>query len=128
MVNKILGSFFQDIRSIERETAELLTRTMRAAEGGYEPGYDIGEAGEIPAGSADVSSSFTSGGDETPSGDQPSQLQPNPKGAEEMRATFNSIEYSEAEIPNIIPKSTERMPRRWNMKLTYNWKKVLMFR
>jgi hypothetical protein len=30
-----------------------------------------------------------------------------------MRATFNSIEYSEAEIPNIIPKSTERLPRRW---------------
>jgi len=105
--------FFQDIRAIERETAELLTRTMRAAEGGYEPGYDIGEAGEIPASSTEAASNATSGGDETPSGEQPSQLQQqNPKRAEEMRATFNSIEYSEAEIPNIIPKSTERLPRR----------------
>ena len=33
----------QDIRTIERETAEQLKRTMRAAEGGYEPGYDVGE-------------------------------------------------------------------------------------
>ena len=36
---------------------------------------------------------------------------------QEMRATFNSIEYSEAEIPNIIPKPTEKMPRKSSVAL-----------
>ena len=90
---------------------------MRAAEGGYEPGYDIGEDREIPAGSPETASNVTSGGTsggETPCNDTaPQQQQQHPKRADEMRATFNSIEYSEAEIPNIIPKSTERLPRRY---------------
>jgi len=34
----------QDIREIEIETAELLKKTMRAAEGGYEPGFDVLES------------------------------------------------------------------------------------
>jgi hypothetical protein len=57
--------------------------------------------------------SGTTGG-ETPSNEQQQQQhqQQHPMRAEEMRATFNSIEYSEAEVPNIIPKSTERLPRR----------------
>ncbi len=29
-----------------------------------------------------------------------------------MRATFNSIEYSESDVPNIIPKGTEMLPRK----------------
>ena len=37
---------------------------------------------------------------------------------QEMRATFNSIEYSEAEIPNIIPKPSERMHRKSSAGLT----------
>ena len=43
-------NYLQDIRSIEIETAELLKKTMRAAEGGYEPGYDINEEGETATG------------------------------------------------------------------------------
>ena len=29
-----------------------------------------------------------------------------------LSATFNSMEYSEAEVPNIIPKGTEKVQRR----------------
>ena len=81
----------------------------------YETGFDIGEDGGLPSTcSADATSSVApSASAATPTSHDatPSQQQ-QPKQADEMRATFNSIEYSEAEIPNIIPKSTERLPRR----------------
>lgn len=32
--------------------------------------------------------------------------------AAQMRATFNAIEYSEAEAPNILTKTSERVLRR----------------
>ena len=79
-------------------------------------GFDIGEDGGIAASSCstDVTRNVTpavSASTPTSHGHDvtPQQQQPND---EMMRATFNSIEYSEAEIPNIIPKSTERLPRR----------------
>ena len=31
---------------------------------------------------------------------------------QEARETFNSIEYAEADIPNIIPKPSDRLPRK----------------
>ena len=50
-------------------------------------------------------------------GDAPNSIQISSKSTEnkchqEARETFNSIEYAEAEIPNIIPKPSDRLPRK----------------
>ena len=75
----------EDIRAIEKETAEMLRRTMGGLgtgeednEGDYRPGFDL-ESGN---GQVDVDLSDNN----------------------TTKAQFSSIEYSEADVPNIIPK------------------------
>ena len=41
---------------------------------------------------------------------------PEPQQTAQMRATFNAIEYSEADVPNIIQKNHESPRRLWSIK------------
>ena len=73
----------EDIRAIEKETAEMLRRTMGGLgtgeedDGEYRPGFDLESSGQVDV---DLSDNNTT------------------------KAQFSSIEYSEADVPNIIPK------------------------
>ena len=84
----------------------------------YEPGYDVGspedESGDEAKG-AETAEAVT----EPP----PSVVEPpappaaattslDSEAKSKLSATFNSMEYSEAEVPNIIPKGTEKVQRR----------------
>ncbi|XP_059092969.1 protein retinal degeneration B-like isoform X1 [Tigriopus californicus] len=88
------GLTMEDIRTIEKETAELLKRTMRGEleEGEEHLEEDANKSASNPNGSNNFSSESAN----------------NPG----MAATFSSIEYSEKDVLNIIPKGTEMMPRR----------------
>lgn len=88
-----LGSF-QDIRAIEKETAELLKRTMRGELDEGEENFE--EDANMSASNPNGSNNFSSESANNPG----------------MAATFSSIEYSEKDVLNIIPKGTEMMPRR----------------
>ena len=75
------GLTMEDIRAIEKETAEMLRRTMGGLgeedDGDYRPGFDLESSGQVDV---DLSDNNTT------------------------KAQFSSIEYSEADVPNIIPK------------------------
>ena len=104
----------QDIRAIERKTAADLKRRMQILNGEIAEdadGSDIDDAenrlsdvdaaNKSPAEIKDVSDSV-----------QASSKSSENKCHQEARETFNSIEYAEAEIPNIIPKPSDRLPRK----------------
>ena len=81
----------EDIRAIEKETQALLKKRMAnddlgaaSDDGEYKAGYDLET-------DLDVTTNTT---------------------ANTTKAQFCSIEYSEADVPNIIPKSTEKMKRK----------------
>jgi len=121
------GLTMEDIRAIEKETAELLKKKMHGGgddddenedddddEGGYEPGYDVNA-------DIDQDTSAAAGGNDItvtvapPPAAAAAAAAPAPEASasnKQLTATFNSIEYSEAEVPNIIPKGTEQMARR----------------
>ena len=79
----------EDIRAIEKETQALLKKRMAndggaaSDDGEYKAGYDLET-------DLDVTTNNTAN----------------------TKAQFCSIEYSEADVPNIIPKSTEKMKRK----------------
>ena len=78
----------EDIRALEKETQDLLKKKMAndaaSDDGDYKPGYDLEEG----VTDLDVSSNNT-------------------------KAQFSSIEYSDADVPNInIPKTSERIKRK----------------
>ena len=106
------GLTMEDIRAIERETAALLNRRMQELNGELpddQPGINEDSNNEAPGNNNAVSSDIKGGNciaitDNTPL-DTGGRHQ-------EMRATFKSIEYPEAEIPNIIPKGSEMMSRK----------------
>ena len=120
----------QDIRAIERQTAAELKRRMQVLngeipdDGEYEPGINE-DLGKEALSNNNVVASDMNGGNciaitDNASSDAegtsdktglPSRSTDHER-HQEMRATFNSIEYSEAEIPNIIPKPSERMHRK----------------
>jgi len=89
------GLTMEDIRAIERKTAADLKHD---AENHLS---DVDTANKSPAEIKDVSDSV-----------QASSKSSENKCHQEARETFNSIEYSEAEIPNIIPKPSDRLPRK----------------
>ena len=84
----------------------------------YEPGYDVGspedESGD-EAKEADKAEAVTA--DPPPSVVEPpapavATTSLDSEAKSKLSATFNSMEYSEAEVPNIIPKGTEKVQRR----------------
>ena len=87
----------------------------------YEPGYDVGspedESGDEEAKGADTAEAVTA--EPPPSVVEPPAAAPaaattslDSEAKSKLSATFNSMEYSEAEVPNIIPKGTEKVQRR----------------
>ena len=75
----------EDIRAIEKETAEMLKKTMAgegeitSEDGEYKPGFDLESS------QAEFDPSISSNN-------------------ETAKAQFSSLEYSEADVPNILPK------------------------
>ena len=115
----------KDIRAIERKTAADLKRRMQILNGEIpdeEEGSDVEDSGDpqLPSYSEVASSNINVAKSNSKSNTSvegtvdsiglPSKS--TEKGHQEVRETFNSIEYSEAEIPNIIPKPSERLPRK----------------
>ena len=123
----MLFLFLKDIRAIERKTAADLKRRMQILNGEIpedEEGSDVEESGDtqLPSYSDVASSNINVGKSNSKSntsvdGERTADSIGLPsksteKGHQEVRETFNSIEYSEAEIPNIIPKPSEKLPRK----------------
>ena len=124
MVHTIEPYFLQDIREIERKTAADLKRRMQILNGEIPDdadGSDIeddGESGlqsEVDAPSKSAAKSSEIG--ETSDSMALSAKSSEQKCHQEARETFNSIEYAEAEIPNIIPKPSDRLPRKSSVGL-----------
>ena len=74
----------EDIRAIEKETAEMLKKTMAGEgeitsdDGEYKPGFDL-ESSQAEFDTNDCNN-------------------------ETAKAQFSSLEYHEADVPNILPK------------------------
>lgn len=85
------GLTMEDIRAIERETADLLKKRFAEVNeedgnGDYKPGYDL-EASQV-------------------------DLEVNSSNNNAAKAHFSSIEYSEADVPNIMPKPSSMVKRK----------------
>ncbi len=105
----------KDIRAIERETAELLKRTMHGSDS---DGGGTGGAGDDDGiGAAAAGAVGGIGGDVGAGGSADTTLvsSPNPDHSlghghpklVEASSPFSSIEYSEKDVPNIIPKGSQ---------------------
>ena len=84
------GLTMEDIRAIEKETAEMLRKTM----GGGLSGEEGGDEGEYRAG-FDLESS--------------AQVEVDVSGNNTTKAQFSSIEYSEADVPKILSPKPARV-------------------
>merc|ERR1712048_1367151 len=110
----------EDIRTIERKTAADLKRRMQVLNGEIPDdadGSDIEDDGENGL-QSDVDACnkpppYAEASDSAPISTKSSES----KCHREARETFNSIEYAEAEIPNIIPKPSDRLPRKSSVGL-----------
>ena len=117
--------FLQDIRAIERKTAADLKRRMQILNGEITDdadGSDVeadGETGllsDVDASSKSAAKSSSQIGETSESVALTSKSSEQ-KCHQEARETFNSIEYAEADIPNIIPKPSDRLPRKSSVGL-----------
>lgn len=83
------GLTMEDIRAIEKETAEMLRKTMGNAsgedneEGEYRAGFDLESSAQVELGNTDCNNT--------------------------TKAQFSSIEYSEADVPKILSPKPSRV-------------------
>merc|ERR1712150_34801 len=118
------GLTMEDIRELEQKTAADLKRRMQILNGEIpdDESSDVEDSGNN-ATHPDIPSSNMNGGKYIQTNTVPNlecqtdtvalpSKSSDIQGHQEMRKTFDSIEYSEAEIPNIIPKPSERLPRK----------------
>ena len=111
------GLNMEDIREIERKTAADLKRRMQILNGeipdeeedANDESNEINVPNDLVVDNDKNASANMEGAKESSALHSKSS---DSKGHQEMRETFNSIEYSECEIPNIIPKPSERLPRK----------------